>query len=89
MPMEMKRWLGVTWFQHTGLPSRGTSSAKCFIYHRDSIGHAYDRGDVQAMAGYNEEQDYSWARSTIYDGAAKLQNTGIIVIAHDDSQYSV
>ncbi len=87
--MEMKRWLGVTWYTHTGLPNAGASTAKCFIYHRNSIGHAYDSGDVQAMADYEREQDYSWSRATIYDGALLLQNEGIVYINHDDSAYSV
>lgn len=86
--MDMKRWLGVTWYQHTGLTGRGTNAAKCFIYHKNSIGHAYDSKDIQAEADYNREQDYSWSRATIYDGAVMLQNSGIVYINHDDTQYS-
>jgi hypothetical protein len=86
---EMKRWLGVTWFVHTLLPGTGTSAAKNFIYHRNSMGHAYDSGDIDAQADYDREQDYSWSRATIYDGAVLLQNSGIVVINHDDSAYSV
>jgi hypothetical protein len=84
---EMKRWLGVTWMVHTGLSGLGTSSAKCYIYHRDAVGYAYDKSDVQALAGYNQEQDYSWARTSIFDGALLIQNSGVVVFNHDDSQY--
>ena len=85
---EMKRWNGVTWISHTGLTNAGTSSAECYLYHKNAIGHAYDSRDVQSLVGYDEEQDYSWARTSLYHGAVKLQNAGIVVIVHDDSQYS-
>lgn len=81
--VQMARYLGVKWIMHTGAPGIGTASAKCFIWHKSAVGHAYN--DIQALAGYNEEQDYSWARTTIYDGALKIQNSGIVVMTHDDS----
>ncbi len=84
---EMKRWLGVTWMVHTGLSGIGTSAAKNYIFHRDAVGYAYDKSDVQALADYNSEQDYSWARTSIYDGALLIQNSGVVVFNHDDSQY--
>lgn len=84
----MKRWMNVMWFVHTGLPSSGTASAKCFVYNKRSVGHAYDSKDIQAEADYDREQDYSWARTSIYHGAVKLLNAGIVVINHDDSPYS-
>jgi len=85
---EMKRWNGVTWMSHTALPASGLSTAECFLYHKNAIGHAYDSRDVQSLVGYDQEQDYSWARTSLYHGAVKLQNAGIVKINHDDSQYS-
>ena len=85
---EMRRWLGVTWMSHTLLPGLGTAAAECFVFHKNAIGHAYDSRDVQALAGYHEEQDYSWARTSIYHGALKIQNSGIVKINHDDSALS-
>lgn len=84
--VQIKSWMGVNWLMHTGLPGSGTATAKCFIWHKSAVGHAYN--DIQALAGYQEEQDYSWARTTIYDGALKIQNAGIVYINHDDSVYS-
>lgn len=85
--IEMRRWLGVTWMVHTGLSGLGTSGAKCYLYHRNAVGWAYAKNEVEALAGYNEEQAYSWARTTIYDGALLLQNSGVVTLNHDDSQY--
>jgi hypothetical protein len=88
MGKPMKNWLGVNWMMHTGLVGVGTATAECYIYHKSAIGYGYASGEIMASAGYDDEQDYSWARATVYDGALKLQNSGIVVINHDDSQYS-
>lgn len=85
---EMRRWMNVTWMMHPRLPGVGTSTAKCFIYHRDALGHAVDTKGIQAKIGYDEEQDYSWARHSIYHSAKVLQNDGIVVVTHDDTTFS-
>ncbi|MBA2708001.1 MAG: hypothetical protein H0U59_09380 [Gemmatimonadaceae bacterium] len=87
-PVTRMRWMGIDWTMHSGLPGIGTASASCFIYHKSAVGHAYASGDIQALSGYNEEQDYSWTRTTLYHGAKLLQNTGVIEILHDDSALS-
>jgi hypothetical protein len=85
---EWARWMGITWTEHTGLPGVGTADATLFIYDSNAIGHAIATGDIQALAGYNEEQDYSWARTTVFDGAKLLQNAGVVKIHHDDTALS-
>jgi hypothetical protein len=84
--VRMTEFLGVKWIMHTALPGIGTAAAKCFIWHKNAVGHAYN--DIDADADYMREQDYSWARTSIYDGALKIQNSGIVVITHDDSALS-
>lgn len=88
MGMPARMWMGVKWMQHTGLTGIGSATAECYIYHRSAIGYAYASGEIMASAGYDDEQDYSWARATVYDGALKLQNSGIVIINHDDTQLS-
>lgn len=87
-PKTYMNWMGINWIMHSGLPGIGTASASCFIYHKSSVGHAYASGDIQALSGYDEEQDYSWTRTTLYHGSKLLQNTGVIEILHDDSALS-
>lgn len=82
---RMFRWLEVNWLVHPNLPGKGTSAEKCFIWHKDSIGHAVDTGGMQVEMDYNREDDYSWARTTVYMGSALLQNSGVVVINHDGS----
>ena len=81
-------WLGVMWVVHpalTGSVGAGGagSSEKCYMYHKNSIGHAYDNMDVKG--GYNDEQDYYWTRTSIFMGSVKLQNSGIVQMLHDSS----
>lgn len=81
-------WLGVVWIVHPNVAGVGTSSETCFMFHKSAIGNAYDSKGLQTPIGYDEEQDYSWARATCYFGSKLLQNTGVVVIAHDGSAFA-
>lgn len=84
---QVKRWLGVTWIVHPNLPGKGTSAEKCFLYHKSAIGHAANVGGIGSAVGYDEEQDYSYARCSIFMGTQILQNSGVVVMNHDGSAY--
>jgi len=81
----MYRWMGVNWVVHPGLPGVGTNAEKCFMYHKNAIGHAINTSDLTSVIGYDEEQDYSYARATAFLGSKLLQNTGVVVMNHDGS----
>lgn len=85
---KARRWKGVNWIVHPSLPGVGTSAEKCFMYHESSLGHAMNMDGMDTAIGYNEEDDYSYARATCFMGGALLQNTGIVVINHDGSAYA-
>jgi hypothetical protein len=82
---SMFYWLNVTWCVHPNLPGKGTNAEKCFLHHKSAIGHAVNSAGIQSPVGYDEEQDYSWARATVFMGSKVLQNAGIVVINHDGS----
>lgn len=82
------RWRNALIIPHPALPGIGTSNAQCFMYHKTAIGHAFNSEDLQSLVGYHEEQDYSWARCSVYMGSKLLQNSGVIVVNHDDSALS-
>lgn len=86
--VETRRFMGAIWVVHPRLPGVGTSSATMFLYHRSAIGHAMHMSDVQAKVGYDEEQDYTYARHSVFHGAKLLQNAGVVKILHDDSALS-
>ena len=85
---KVKLWSDVYWCVHPNISGVGTIAEKCFMYHRSAIGHAADTGGMQALIGYDEEQDYSWARATIFMGSKLLQNSGVVVMNHDGSAFA-
>lgn len=82
------RWRSTLLIEHPNLPGKGTASEKSFMYHKSAIGHAADTAGMSNMVGYDEEQDYSWARCSMFMGAKLLQNAGVVVITHDGSAYA-
>jgi hypothetical protein len=85
---RFRRWAGFNWIKHPHLPGVGTSNESMFAFHRASIGHAVNSGEMDVKAGYNDENAYYWARSSIFMGSAILQNAGVVVVAHDGSKYT-
>jgi hypothetical protein len=85
-PMSYK-WRNCSIIEHPNLPGKGTSAEKCFLYHKNAIGHAAATGSMETPVGYDEEQAYSWARASIFMGSKLLQNSGIVVINHDGSAF--
>ncbi len=85
---RMRNWAGFNWIKHPHLPGAGTAAESCFAFHRAAIGHAVNTGEMDVRAGYNEENAYYWARSSMYMGSAVLQNPGIVVVNHDGSKYA-
>lgn len=84
---KARRWAGINWIVHPELNGVGTATAEMYVYHARAIGCAIDVGGMQCPVGYDDQDDYSWSRCTAYMGAKLLQNSGVVVIKHDDSGY--
>ena len=84
---KMRRWAGVNWMVHSGLTGMGTATEKCYLFHRNAIGHAANAGELNAAAGYDERQDFYWSRASMFMGAKLLQNAGVVQMKHDGSVY--
>lgn len=82
---RMRRWAGVNWMVHPNLTGNGTSSEKCYMWHRKALGHAANTAEMAVDAGYERKQQVSWTNATLYHGAKLLQNTGIVQMLHDGS----
>lgn len=82
------RWAGVNFIVHPNLPGKATNAEKCFLFHKNAIGHAVNTGGIDTKVGYDDEQDYSFARCTVFMGSKILQNSGIVVLNHDGSAYA-
>lgn len=79
------RWRNCLIVEHPNLPGVGTSSEKSFMYHKSAIGHAANTAGMSSTVGYDDEQDYSFARCSMFMGAKLLQGTGVVEIGHDGS----
>jgi hypothetical protein len=84
---RMRRWFGVNWYTHPNLTGVGTNDEKCYMYHRNAMGHAANSKEMDVAVGYDEQQAISWSRATLYHGAKLLQNIGIVRMRHDASAY--
>lgn len=82
------RWKNCLFIEHPGLPNKGAANESSFLFHKSSVGHALDTSGIQSQVGRNEEQDYSWTRTSAYMGALVLQNSGIVVVTHDGTALS-
>lgn len=80
-----RRWGGVNWIKHSGLTGLGSASEKCYIFHRNAIGHAMRSADLDIDAGYDGRQAMYWARSSAWAQAKLLQNSGVVQLLHDGS----
>ena len=86
--LTMFRWAGVNWIVHPNLTGKGTNAEKCYIYHKSAIGHAVNTGGLSTTVGYDEEDDYSFCRTSVFMGSKLLQNSGVVVVNHDGSAYA-
>lgn len=81
------RWRNALIIEHPSLPGKATASEKSFLYHKTAAGHCANTGGISTAVGYNDEQDYTYARATCFMGALLLQNAGVVVITTDGTTY--
>lgn len=89
----MISYLGANWFQHPGLPGRGTASAKGFGWHKNAIGYANaanalnvaGNGAVAADITWHGDRAAHFVNHMMSGGAALIDGTGVIELASDDT----
>lgn len=78
-------WQGINWIVDSALTGVGGATAQCYIYNKRAVGHACDMERLSTLVGYNEEDAYSWARTSAYLGSKILQQSGVIKFTHNDT----
>jgi hypothetical protein len=86
---KMLRWAGVNWMQSARVTGVGTATELCYMWHRSALGYSVNVGEDSIHIGYDEKQDISWSRASIFHGAKILQNTGIVQMKHDGSAFGL
>ena len=81
------RWRNCLIIEHPNLPGKATASEKSFLYQKTSIGHAANTGGISTAVGYNDEQDYTYARTSCFMEGLLLQNAGVVVFTTDGTVY--
>jgi hypothetical protein len=82
---KLWRWGGINWMTSSRVTGVGTATELCYMWHRNALGYAVNVGEDTVSIGYDDKQDTSWSRATIFHGAKILQNTGIVQMKHDGS----
>ena len=86
---KMMRWAGINWLVSSLITGVATNLELCYMWHRSAMGYAVNVGEDNIYLGYDEKQDVSWTRATVYHAAKVLQNTGIVQIKHDGSAFAL
>ncbi|TFH47952.1 MAG: hypothetical protein E4H01_07280 [Lysobacterales bacterium] len=81
------RWRNTLICEHPNLPGKATASEISFLYHKTSAGHAANVGGMTTSVGYNDEQDYTYARTSCFMASLLLQNAGVVVMTTDGTIY--
>ena len=81
-------FLGVKVIEHPRLTGAATSAEKCFMFHESAIGHAIDSQGIQTYMDYDQKEDLSWVRTSVYMGSKLLQQSGGVLINHDGSAFA-
>ena len=87
--VKLKRWMGVNWYVSPLVSGVGTSTELCYMWHKNALGYAVNVGEESIAIGYDDKQDTSWTRATIYHAAKILQNTGIVQMKHDGAAFAL
>lgn len=75
---ESRKWLGINWVFHTGLPLDATSR-DCFIFHKTAIGHASGQ-DIKTDISWHGDHAAHFISNMMSQGAVLIDNAGVIKI---------
>jgi len=81
-----RKWLNVNWCMLPELPGQGTSTAKCFVYHKNALGYAIQKAERNVSGGENVSADITWhgdraayfINHMMSGGAVMIDDTGVI-----------
>jgi hypothetical protein len=76
---ETKKWMGVVWILHNGLPNFNDTERDCFIYHSSAVGHACGQ-EVKSDISWHGERAAHFVSNSMSQGACLIDPAGIIRI---------
>ena len=79
---ETKKWLGVNWVLHNGLPV-DDDVRDCFMYHATAVGHACGQ-EVKTDISWHGERAAHFVSNSMSQGAVLIDQAGIVRIKCDE-----
>jgi hypothetical protein len=80
---QYRRWLGVNWITHTGLPLTAPDDRDLFLYHKSAVGHAI-AADVSSDITWHGDRAAWFVNSMMSMGAVLIDQTGMVRVRVDD-----
>lgn len=81
---QTRNWLGVNWMRHTGLPGKGTATAKVFTYHKTAVGYGSGSG-ITADITWHGDRASHFVNHMMSGGACLIEDAGVIEGNLDDT----
>ena len=75
---ECRKWLGINWCMHTGLPLADTVRS-AFMFHKSAVGFASGQ-DVKTDITWHGDHASHFINNMMSQGAGLIDNDGVIVI---------
>lgn len=75
---ESRKWLGINWVLHTGLPFASNVRSN-FIFHKSAIGHASGQ-DVKTDITWHGDHAAHFINNMMSQGACLIDETGVVKI---------
>ncbi len=80
---ESRKWLGITWLMHSGLPLSG-AQRDCFLWHKTAIGHAIG-AEVQSDITWHGDRAAWFVNNMMSQGACLIDGNGVVRIQVSDT----
>ncbi len=73
---ESRKWLGINWIMHTGLPL-DAGKRDCFLFHKTAIGHASGQ-DVETDISWHGDHAAHFVNNMMSQGACLIDESGAV-----------
>ena len=77
---ESRKWMGINWIMHTGLPTDGSGSSAtttCFIYHKSAVGLAAGQ-DITTDITWHGDYAAHYVNNMMSQGACLIDPKGVV-----------
>jgi len=80
---ESRKWMGIVWIMHTGLPATSTSHT-CFVYHKTAVGHACGQ-EIKTDISWHGDYAAHFVSNMMSQGACLVDPNGVVKIEVKDN----